>query len=118
MKHAVTQGGVTACFIMRRAKVKSALILCLVIIFCLSVSTLSVDQATAAGDAWKVSLKLQLKKEKQCEIKSLSRVKEFKLAGKDVVDGRAHCMDGTDYDFSWKSELNKFDLRRCQPAVC
>ncbi len=96
---------------------KNAVTVFITTLFLWSVLSLSVGRAVA-GDAWKVSLKLQLMQEKKCEIKELSRVKEFKLAGEDVVDGRAHCMDGKDYDFSWKKELNKFELRRCQPAVC
>ncbi len=96
---------------------RMAAILLLAPIVYLSAYLVPVSQSFA-GDAWKISLTDQLKKEKKCDVKSLSRVKEFKLAGKDVVDGRAHCEGGVDYDFSWIEEKQKFDLRRCQPVVC
>ncbi len=74
--------------------------------------------AVADIEKWKTPLKLQLMKERSCKVKSFSRVRTFQLAGKEVIEGRAHCYSGLDYDFSWKPALQKFDIRRCQPVVC
>ena len=71
-----------------------------------------------AKEGWEIALKQQLLRERKCDVKFLSRVKQFKLGGEDVVDGRAHCTNSLEYDFSWNKQKQKFDIRACKPVVC
>ena len=91
-------------------------LICLVIVALFAVAAAGV-YAQAEGE-WKTPLKIQLEKDKRCALKSVSKVRVYKVAGKEAIDGRAHCLDGQDYDFSWRAEKQKFEFRRCQPVLC
>lgn len=79
---------------------------------------LAFGQGVIAGEHWKTPLKLQIKNDKGCTVKSFSKVRIFKLAGRRIVEGRAHCYSGVDFDFSWKPGQQKFEFKRCKPVVC
>lgn len=69
-------------------------------------------------DTWRTVLVQQLQGERQCKLDHIVAVRQFKLAGEDVVEGRARCSDGREFDFSRAKLHLKFELRLCQPAVC
>lgn len=72
----------------------------------------------SADEGWKVALRQQLITEKACEIRLLSRIKEYELDAKRIVEGRAHCVNYAKYDFTWSPTKQKFDLKRCAPKYC
>lgn len=68
--------------------------------------------------AWHIVLNQQLLAEKDCKVNFLTNIREFKLAGENVLEARAHCVDGRSFDASRKKKHLKFELKMCQPTIC
>lgn len=67
---------------------------------------------------WQTLLRAQLQEEQDCELLYTTNVRKFELAGQQVVEGRAHCVDKRMFDVVWRPELQKFEIRLCEPAAC
>lgn len=82
----------------------------------------AVDPVRAQDDAkrelWKVTLRQQLRDERKCELKAFLAVRQFKLAGDDVLEGRISCYDGREFDFTRPQPHSKFTIRLCLPTAC
>lgn len=67
---------------------------------------------------WLEPLTNQLAAERGCTLKLISRVKEFHLAGEPVVEGRAHCEDGRNFEFARRKKHQVFEFKICEPTYC
>jgi hypothetical protein len=75
------------------------------------------DCATA-GETWEVQLQQQLRSEKNCELSYLTNAKAYRRDGRDVVEARAHCADGSAYDVIRRDKPLKFEINACGLQVC
>ena len=93
----------------------------LIISLALMASPGSADQSrnpTSVNEPWVTVLKMQLKESANCVVERILFARELKL-GQDVgLEGRVHCVDNREYDFTRRKPHLKFELRLCQPTVC
>ena len=79
----------------------------------------SPQAAQTDGEAeWANDLRGQLMQEKNCELAYMTNVREFEFFDGTVANGRAHCLDKRQFDFTWEPKQMKFTIERCGPAVC
>ena len=71
-----------------------------------------------AKETWQAVLKIQLMKEQRCDLNYMTRLREFELANHQVIEGRAHCTDGREFDVVRRKTHLKFDIKLCQPTLC
>lgn len=71
-----------------------------------------------AQPAWTQDLRDQLMQEKNCELGFMSSVRELEFFDGVVANGRAHCLDKRQFDFTWAPKKMKFDISQCGTAVC
>ncbi len=71
-----------------------------------------------AEDDWKQNLRDQLSQENNCELSYMTDVRQFTFFDGVVANGRAHCLDKRQFDFTWAGQKMKFDIERCGTAVC
>lgn len=74
--------------------------------------------APASDEPWLAMLKQQLLDQKKCFYEHIVQIRTFELAGAEVIDGRARCMDGREFYFTRPKPHLAFELRECEPAVC
>lgn len=74
--------------------------------------------AAAEEPQWRAVLDQQLRSDKGCEVDHLVTVREFELAGETVIEARAHCIDGREFDAVRRKPHLPFEIRLCQPSVC
>lgn len=74
--------------------------------------------ASAEDPPWRSILEQQLDKEKGCQVNFLTNIREFELAGEAVIEGRAHCVDGRQFDVTRKKKHLPFEIRLCEPTYC
>ncbi len=67
---------------------------------------------------WSLLLRQQLQSEKGCVVNEILTVNEFKIGDETMLEGRASCIDGRQFDFNRRHEHVKFELRLCDPVVC
>ena len=67
---------------------------------------------------WTQTLRDQLSQEQNCELGYMTGVHEFKFFDGMAANGRAHCLDKRQFDFTWAPQELKFDIQRCGPTVC
>lgn len=80
--------------------------------------SLVATQVRAQEEIWQALLRQQLVAELNCELNYTTNVRKYELGGQQMVDARAHCKDKRMYDVSWRPELEKFDIRSCEPVEC
>jgi len=68
--------------------------------------------------AWAQTLRDQLEQDEHCSLAYLTDVREFEFHDGVVANGRAHCMDKRQFDFTWAPKEMRFDFKRCGPQVC
>ncbi|MBS0241004.1 MAG: hypothetical protein JSS20_02420 [Proteobacteria bacterium] len=71
-----------------------------------------------AEESWETTLKLQLESEQRCVLERFVSVRQQPAPGLDGMEGRVHCADGREFDFTRQKAHQKFEIRICQPAVC
>lgn len=67
---------------------------------------------------WAESLTKQIAEAEQCELAFIINVREYKLAGNNVIDGRLRCADTREYFFNRSGEKEDFKFEKCTEAVC
>ncbi|MGD9785365.1 MAG: hypothetical protein AB7U49_11830 [Hyphomicrobiaceae bacterium] len=86
---------------------------------CLLPATAPHAQGTSEDPSqWQSVLALQMQEKFNCQFEKVLFVREFELAGKTKMEGRARCVDRREVDFSRNSPHEKFDVRLCEPTVC
>ncbi|MCB1521278.1 MAG: hypothetical protein KDJ37_11985 [Hyphomicrobiaceae bacterium] len=73
---------------------------------------------TTAVPNWQAILSLQLKNTFNCDFEKLVFVREVPVGEHVGLEGRVHCVDSREFDFTRAREHEKFTLRLCQPTVC
>ena len=98
----------------------------MLIVFCAAVFASCVLPAHAQetspppGDSpvWMPELEQQLQDDKSCMLLYLVNVREYQLAGHDVVEAKAQCEDGRSFDVFRQDDQPRFDIKLCKPVVC
>jgi len=73
---------------------------------------------TEGETEWTQHLRDQLSHEQNCELSYTTNVREFTFFDGVVANGRVHCLDKRQFDFTWAPQKLKFDIQRCGTAVC
>jgi hypothetical protein len=71
-----------------------------------------------ASSTWEPIVKAQLKKEKSCQMIELSGVRTYELAGRHVLEARARCLDGREYDVIRRDTHMRFEFTLCEKQYC
>jgi len=80
--------------------------------------SLPLHAQNASKAEWIQNLRDQLIQEKNCELSYMTEVREFAFFDTIVANGRAHCLDKRQFDFTWETRKMKFGIERCGSAVC
>lgn len=88
-----------------------------------SIVTLVLALASAGpadGDeaSWMPALRHVLAHEETCKLGEVLWRREVPIGKETVLEGRARCLDGREFDFTQRRPHMKFDVRLCQPTVC
>lgn len=76
------------------------------------------SEKAISEETWEIVLRQQLNDEKQCQLNFMTNIRKFELAGNQIIEGRIHCVDGRQYDFTRPKVHQKFEIRVCMPTVC
>ena len=76
------------------------------------------EDKAAAAPTWQGVLSLQLKDDYRCDLEKIVFERDIEVGGNVSKEGRVHCLDGREFDFTRPSEHEKFTIRLCQPTVC
>jgi hypothetical protein len=79
---------------------------------------ISASPAFADPPQWAPSLRDHLQKTEGCNVMYMTGVKEFRLLGRDVVEARAHCEDGRDFDARRRDAGSAWETVVCKPVAC
>jgi hypothetical protein len=63
-------------------------------------------------------LEQQLQDDKSCMLLYLVNVREYRLAGHDVIEAKAQCEDGRSFDVFRQDDQPSFEIKLCKPVVC
>lgn len=75
-------------------------------------------EAKADEAPWKPILEQQLHKDKGCEVNYYTNVREFDLANETVIEVKAHCIDGREFNAVRSKPHLPFEITICQPTYC
>ena len=67
---------------------------------------------------WTDELTKQIAEDEACELTFIIHIREFELAGDNVIDGRARCADAREFFFKRGKETEKFTFEKCAVAEC
>lgn len=74
--------------------------------------------AETESPVWRITLGQQLLGERRCKLDKILYVRRRGVSGEAVLEGRARCGDGREFDFTRPYQHGKFKLRLCLPTVC
>lgn len=78
----------------------------------------SLSYAEMSTPGWLRELTRQLAIDKDCEVSFYIRTKEDTAEGSDLVEARAKCKDGREFDAFRAGSKQRFVISECSYAVC
>jgi hypothetical protein len=90
--------------------------------FCLSTIALAavsfVSPLLADPPDWSPALTRQIGAQNRCKVLYILNVREYQVAGRDVVEAKVQCEDTRSFDVVRRAKGLPFEITACKPTVC